>query len=69
MDPVHASVARVLGFGVEGDALQPLAAVVAHEALRVEARTGGRDDAASNGESALCTEGASAAGGGGPVGG
>lgn len=56
------------GFWIEGYAFEVLAALVAGEAFRVEARAGGGDDAAGDGEGTLGAEGAGADGGWGPVG-
>lgn len=56
------------GFWVEGYTFEVLAALVAGEAFRVEARARGGDDAAGDGEGALGAESAGADGGWGPVG-
>jgi hypothetical protein len=50
LDPCDAFGAFVVGFGVEGYAFEMLAAVVAHEALRVEAGSCGGDDTAGDRE-------------------
>ncbi|KAL9062251.1 MAG: hypothetical protein Q9157_009089, partial [Trypethelium eluteriae] len=66
-NPVQSRRPRAVGLGVEGDAFEALAAMVAREAFRVEALGGGGDDAACDGEGALCALGLGAAGGWGPV--
>ena len=67
-DAVDAFGVFVRRFRVEGYAFEVLSTLVAGEAFRVEARAGGGDDAAGDGEGALGAEGAGADGGWGPVG-
>lgn len=67
-DAVHARGVLSAGLRVEGDALELLAALVAAEALRVEAAPARGDDAARDGERAGGALGAGADGGGRPVG-
>jgi hypothetical protein len=57
-DALAALGVLLVGLRVEGDAFELLAALVAREALRVEAETGGGDGAAGNGERALRAESA-----------
>lgn len=57
----------LLGLREEGDAFEPRAAVEAREALRVETRAGGADDAAGDGERAVRAQGGCASHGGGLV--
>lgn len=52
-DAINTVQAVGLGFRIEGDAFETFAAVVAAEALRVETRAGGGDNAACNGEGAV----------------
>lgn len=66
-DTGEAGVAGRGGLGVEGDAFEELGAVVASEAVGVEALGGGGDDAAGDGEGAGGALGSGAAVKGGPV--
>jgi hypothetical protein len=66
-DARHALLALRCGLRVERHALQVLVAVVAREALRVEARAGRADDAARDGKRAVAAQRAVAADGGSPV--
>jgi hypothetical protein len=68
-DALGALCVLFVGLRIEGDAFELLAALVAREALRVEAQAGGGDGAAGDGERALRAESAVADDGGwGPVG-
>lgn len=67
-DALNASAVFGRGFRVEGDAFEFLAALVAAEAVGVEATASCGDDAAADGERARGALGACADGGGGPVG-
>ena len=67
IDAGEAGGARGVGFGVEGDAFEGADAVVAGEAVGVEALRGGCDRAAGDGKGAGGTLGGGALRGGGPV--
>jgi hypothetical protein len=52
----HAFFKLIVRLRVESDTFEVLTALVAREALRVEAQASGRDDPTSDGQSALRTE-------------
>jgi hypothetical protein len=61
-DAIAACGVLCAGFGVEGDAFELLAALVAAEAFGVETAAAGADDAPGDGERAVCALGAGADG-------
>lgn len=65
LDPRQSLLAASVRLGVEGNAFESCVAVKAGEAFRVEACAGGGDDAAGNGQGAVCAEGGRAPDGGG----
>jgi len=67
-DAVAACGVLCAGFGVEGNAFELLAALVAAEAFGVETAAAGADDAAADGKRAVCALRAGANGCWGPVG-